>query len=265
MPKPIWTGAVSFGLVHVPVKLVSAVSRKGVRFHQLHAEDGARIELRRFCTADGEEVRWDDLVKGYELDQSRHVVVRREELEALDPEATRTVEIEDFVLEEDIDPILYDSAYYLVPDGQAAQKAYALLRTAMERTGRVAVAKFVMRSKEHLAVVRPHDDALVLETMLFHDEVVPLADVEGLPEPDLEVSERELAMAEQLVESLSADWEPGKYEDEYRKRVLDLIERKAEGEEIAVAPEPEVTHAPVVDLAAALEASIEEAQRRESA
>lgn len=263
MPKAIWSGAISFGLVNVPVKLTTAVSKKDVRFHQLHAEDGARIEQRRVCTADGEEVPWTELAKGYEIAPGQHVVILPEELEALDPEATRTIDILDFVDEDQIDPVFYQHAYYLVPD-RAAEKPYALLREAMRRSGKVAVARFVMRSKEYLCAVRPRDDALVLSTMLFDDEVVPVEAVDGLPgAAGVEVDDRELGMAEQLIEQLSGDFEPGRYEDRYRRRVLALIEAKAKGEAVVTQPAREPEPAGVVDLVAALEASLEEAEKGE--
>lgn len=260
MPRTMWSGAISFGLVNVPVRLTSAVARKDVHFHQLHKADGARIELRRVCTSCGEELGWDDLARGYELMPGQHVLVTREELEALDPEATRTIDIEDFVDGAQVDPLYYQHAYYLLPDKKPAEKPYALLLEALKRTGKVGVARFVMRSKQYLALIRPRDDALVMSTMLYADEVVP---VERLDRPPAEhdLPKRELEMAEQLVEQLSADFEPERYRDTYREQVLAMVERKATGEAIVVQPAPEAK-APVVDLVAALEASLEEAKQR---
>jgi len=255
MPRSIWSGAISFGLVNVPVKLYSAVSRKTVRFHQLSRDTGVRIQQKRLDPSTGEEVAYDDIVKGYELTKDRYVVVTPEELEALDPERSRTIDIEDFVDLEDIDPVFYDHPYYLVPDKGAA-KAYGLLLNAMKESGKVAIARVVLRTKENLVAIRPSNDVLMMETMIFADEVVPADQIEELPEGDaLKASERELAMAQQLISSLSADFEPGKYRDEYREKVLDLVERKAQGEEIAVQPEAEKP-AKVPDLMAALEASL---------
>jgi len=255
MPRSIWSGAISFGLVNVPVKLYSAVSRKTVRFHQLSRDTGVRIQQKRLDPSTGEEVAYDDIVKGYELTKDRYVVVTPEELEALDPERSRTIDIEDFVDLEDIDPVFYDHPYYLVPDKGAA-KAYGLLLNAMKESGKVAIARVVLRTKENLVAIRPSNDVLMMETMIFADEVVPAEQIEELPEADaLKASERELAMAQQLITSLSADFEPGKYRDEYREKVLDLVERKAQGEEIAVQPEAEKP-AKVPDLMAALEASL---------
>jgi DNA end-binding protein Ku len=255
MPRSIWSGAISFGLVNVPVKLYSAVSRKTVRFHQLNRETGNRISQRRVDPDTGDDVSYDDIVKGYELTKDRYVVITPEELEALDPERTRTIDIEDFVDLEDIDPIFYDHPYYLVPD-TGATKAYGLLLNAMRESGKVAIAKVVLRSKEQLVAIRPQDELLCMETMIFADEVVSHDSIDELPAAsDLKASARELKMAQQLIDSLSTDWEPEKYRDEYREKVLELIERKAAGEEIAVQPEaPQPTKVP--DLMAALEASL---------
>jgi DNA end-binding protein Ku len=256
MPRAIWSGAISFGLVNVPVKLYSAVSKKTVRFHQLHDSDGVRIQQKRICPEDGEEVSYDNIVKGYEIGPGQHVVVTQEELEGLDPKKTRTIDIEDFVELEGIDPIYYDHPYYLVPD-KGADKAYNLLLEAMRESGRVAIARVVIRQKEHLTAIRPTGDLMTMATMLFGDEVVSPDGIDELPE-ETETSKRELDMARQLIDSLATDFDPGKYRDEYRDRVLDLIERKAEGEEIAIQPEEEPERVP--DLMAALEASVKAAR-----
>src|SRR5918911_5510329 len=256
MARSIWSGAISFGLVNVPVKLYSAVSRKTVRFHQLNAETGNRIQQKRVDPQTGEEVPYDQIVKGYELTRDRYVVINPDELDALDPERTRTIDIEDFVDLADIDPVYYDHPYYLVPDKGAA-KAYGLLLDAMRESGKVAIARVVLRSKEQLVAIRPAPGGvLMMETMIFADEVVPPDTIEDLPdEEELKVTDRELRMARQLIDSLSSDFEPEKYHDEYREKVLELIERKASGEEIAVQPEaPQPTKVP--DLMAALEASL---------
>lgn len=255
MPRSIWSGAISFGLVNVPVKLYSAVSRKTVRFHQLNGKTGNRIQQKRVDPQTGDEVAYEDIVKGYELSKDRYVVIEPDELEALDPEKTRSIDIEDFVSLDEIDPVYYDHPYYLVPDKGAA-KAYALLRDAMTESGKVAIARVVLRSKEQLVAIRPSGDVLLMETMIFHDEVVPTGDLDDLPEGERAASsERELEMARQLIESLSSEFEPERYRDEYREKVLDLIERKAAGEEIAVQPEAPQPKA-VPDLMAALEASL---------
>src|ERR671923_971811 len=255
MPRSIWSGAISFGLVNVPVKLYSAVSRKTVRFHQLNSKTGHRIAQKRVDSVTNDEVSYDDIVKGYELTKEHYVVITPDELDALDPEKTRTIDIEDFVDLSDIDPIYYDHPYYLVPDKGAA-KAYGLLLNAMEASEKVAIARVVLRSKEALVAIRPAGELLMMETMIFHDEVVPHDELDDLPDSkDLKVSDREVKMAQQLIDSLSSDFEPEKYRDEYREKVLELIERKAAGEEIAVQPEaPEPKKVP--DLMAALEASL---------
>jgi len=253
----MWSGAISFGLVNVPIKLYSAVSKKTVRFHQLNAETGNRIAQKRTDSVTGEEVAYENLVKGYELTRDRYVIINPDELDTLDPEKSRTIDIEDFVDLSEIDPVYYDHPYYLVPD-KGASKAYGLLLNAMRESGRVAIARVVLRSKEQLVAIRPDRDGrlLMMETMIFADEVVPADDLDGLPEAeDLKVSEREVKMAQQLIESLVTDFEPQRYRDEYREKVLELIEAKAEGQEIvtpAEAPEP----AKVPDLMAALEASL---------
>lgn len=257
MPRPIWSGSISFGLVNVPVKLFTAVRKKTVRFHQLHAADGGRIQQKRVCSLDGEEVPFEDLAKGYELYQGQYVVIDPDELDALDPEATQTIDIEDFVDLDEVDPLYYDSSYYLVPDARGT-KAYRLLLDAMRQSGRVGIARVVMRTKQYLCAVRPVGEALVLTTMNFADEVVGQDEVEGLP-GEQEAGERELKMAEALIESLSTGWQPDKYEDNYRERVLALIEAKAAGQELV--SQPAAPAAPVIDLMAALEASL--AQTRE--
>ena len=252
----MWSGAISFGLVNVPVKLYSAVSRKTVRFHQLNGKTGTRIAQRRVDPSTGEEVAYEDIVKGYELTKERYVVITPEELEALDPEKSRTIDIEDFVDLADIDPVYYDHPYYLIPDKGSA-KAYGLLLGAMQESGKVAIARVVLRSKEQLVAIRPAPGGvLMMETMIFADEVISPEDIEDLPDANaLKASDRELKMAQQLIDSLSAEFEPEKYQDEYREKVLELIERKASGEEIAVQPEaPKPKQVP--DLMAALEASL---------
>jgi DNA end-binding protein Ku len=254
MPRAIWSGAISFGLVNVPVKLYSAVSRKTVRFHQLHDETGVRIQQKRVDPTSGEEVAYEDIVKGYELSPDHYVVITPEEMESLDPEKTRSIDISDFVLLEQIDPLYFDHPYYLAP-AQGGEKAYELLRQAMEEADKVAIGRVVIRSKESLVAIRAAGPVLTMETMLFADEIVDPTSLDETPVSDGKATKRELEMAQQLIESLSGDFEPEKYRDEYRERVLDLIERKAQGEEIAVQPAAEEP-AKVPDLMAALEASI---------
>ncbi|MGA2009049.1 MAG: Ku protein [Solirubrobacteraceae bacterium] len=257
MARAIWTGAISFGLVNVPVKLYSATSPKTVRFHQLSSKTGARIRQKRVDPSTGDEVAFEDIVKGYELTPDRYVLIEPEELDALDPKATKTIDIEEFVDLADIDPIYYDHSYYLAPTTGGA-KAYRLLLEAMREAGKVAIGRVVIRSKQQLCALRPTDGVMALSTMLFGDEVLSPDGIDELDAiADAEASQRELTMAQQLIDSLSADFDPAKFRDEYRERVLDLIERKAAGEQIAVAPEAEET-APAPDLMAALEASLAE-------
>ena len=256
MPRAIWSGAISFGLVNIPVKLYSAVSKKTVRFHQIDAESGQRIRQQRVNPGSGEEVPYEQIVKGYEISPDRYVTITPEELESLEPQKTRTIDIEEFVDLEQIDPIYYDHPYYLAPDKGAA-KAYKLLLDAMEEADKVAIARVVIRSKENLVALRSYGGAITMETMLFPDEVTQPESIEELSavDGDVKTTKRELDMAKQLIESLSGDFDPSGYRDEYRERVLDLIERKAAGETITIeAPAAEKKEVP--DLMAALEASI---------
>jgi DNA end-binding protein Ku len=263
MPRAIWSGAISFGLVNVPVKMYSATSPKTVRFHQLSSKTGTRIKQKRVDPSTGDEVAFEDIVKGYELSPDRYVLIEPEELEALDPKATKTIDIEEFVDLAEIDPIFYDHSYYLAPSAGGA-KAYRLLLEAMGEAGKVAIGRVVIRSRQQLCALRPSGEAMALSTMLFGDEVLSpdrIDELDGLA--DAGASERELKMAQQLIQSLSADFDPAKFKDEYRERVLDLIERKAAGEEIAVQPEAEDTD-PAPDLMAALEASLAEIRSGDS-
>ena len=255
MPRAIWSGSISFGLVNVPVKLFTAVQPKDVRFNQLEADTGARIKQKRVSAQTGEEVPFEKIVKGYEISPDRYVVITPEELETLDPKATHSIDIEDFVDLEQIDPIFFERPYYLAPES-GGTKAYALLRDAMRESGKVGIARLVLRTKQYLAAIRPLGDALVLETLLYGDEVVDPSDLD-LPGDDVEASDRELKIARQLIESLTDDFDPEKYRDEYRERVLELIERKAEGQEIVLQPTAEAETTDVVDLMAALEASLD--------
>ena len=259
MPRAVWSGAISFGLVNIPVKLFNAVSRKNVAFNQVDARTGSRVKMQRVASADGHEVPYEDIVKGFEIGPDRYVIIEPGDLEALDPEASRTIDIEEFVDLVDIDPVFYDSAYQVAP-AKGAAKPYALLEQAMEQEGKVAIARFVMRTKQYLCALRPKDGRLVMSTMVYADEVIDPAEIDDLRAVDgIDVTERELAMARQLVTSLSAPFEPARHRDEYRERVLDLIERKAAGEEIVLEPAA-AESSKVVDLMAALEASVAEAR-----
>jgi DNA end-binding protein Ku len=263
MARSIWTGALTFGLVTVPVKLYSAIDRKAVRFHQLSGKSGVRLQQKRIDPQSGEEVAYENVVRGYELAPDRYVVVEPGELDALAPKKTKTIEIEDFVELSQIDPIYYDHPYYLAP-GPGGAKPYRLLLEAMRETNKVAIARVVIRSKEQLVAVRPIGDALGMATMLFADEVLPPDRLEEIAEAaEVKVTKRELEIAEQLVESLAGEFEPQKYRDTYRDQVLEMIERKAQGEEIAVQPAAEEVAAPAPDLMSALKASLEAVRARE--
>jgi DNA end-binding protein Ku len=256
MARAIWTGSISFGLLNVPVRLYSAVSRKSVSFRELRASDGSRIRHKRVAESDGEEVPYEEIVKGYEIAPEQYVVLTRDELEELDPQKTKAIEIQDFVDLDQIDPIYFDHPYYLGPD-KGAEKAYALLVKAMADSHKVALARFVLRNREHLAAIRPMGRVLTMATMRFSDEVTSPEELEDImPEDGRKLAKREVEMARQLIDSLSSDFDPDKYRDEYREELVALIERKARGEEIveAVSEEPKPTKAP--DLMAALEESL---------
>ena len=262
MPRAIWTGSIGFGLVAVPVKLYSALNRKTVRFHQLSGKTGARVSQKRVDPQTGEEVPYEQIVKGYEIAPERYVVIEPGELESLQPKKSKTIEIEDFVELAQIDPIFYEHPYYLAPAPGGA-KPYRLLLEAMRDTDRVAIARVVMRSKEQLVAIRPVGDVLEMATMLFGDEILPPERLDETSEvAEVKTTKRELDVAKQLVDSLAADFNPDSYRDTYREEVLALIERKAQGEEIAVQPQAEETAAPVPDLMSALKASLDAVRAR---
>lgn len=256
MARAIWSGTISFGLLNVPVRMYSAVARRNIALREIRESDSARIKHRRVAEGTDEEVPYENIVKAYELSPGQYVPLSKDEMAALAPEKTRAIDVQDFVDIEEIDPMYFDSPYYLGP-AEGAEKAYSLLAAAMQNSGKAAIARFVFRNKEHLSAIRASDGVLTLTTMRFHDEVVPPSELDdALPEKQPKVAKREREMAEQLIDSLSTEFDPGAYRDEYREQLLALIERKAEGKEI-VAPEaeaPKETKAP--DLMAALEESI---------
>jgi DNA end-binding protein Ku len=257
MPRSMWTGAISFGLVTVPVKLYSALDRKTVRFHQLSGKTGVRVVQKRIDPQSGEEVPYENVVKGFEVAPDRFVVIEPAELDTLQPKKTKAIEIEDFVELSQIDPIFYDHPYYLAA-GPGGAKPYRLLLEAMRETEKVAIARVVIRSKEQLVAIRPIGDVLGMATMLFADEVLSPERLDDVPDPaELKINKRELDIAKQLVGSLAGDFEPDRYHDTYREEVLALIERKAQGQEIAVQPPSEEVRAPAPDLMSALKASLE--------
>jgi len=256
MARAIWSGSISFGLLNVPVKLYSAVARRNIALREIRDSDSARIKHRRVAEGTDEEVPYENIVKAFEITPGQYVPISKDEMAALAPEKTRAIDVQDFVDLEEIDPIYFDSPYYLGP-AEGAEKAYSLLAKAMEASGRVAIARFVLRNKENLAAIRSSGGALTLTTMRFGDEVVSPDELDDvLPEKDPKVTKKEQEMAQALIESLSTEFDPAAYHDEYREQLMSLIERKAEGKEI-VAPEteePKATKAP--DLMAALEESI---------
>ncbi len=256
MARAIWSGTISFGLLNVPVKLYSAVSRKTIRFNDLRASDGVRVRNRRVAEGTEEEVPYEEIVKGYEISPDRYVVMTREELSKLDPKKTRSIEIQDFVEIGEIDPIYFENPYYLGP-AEGAEKAYSLLGEAMESSGKAAIARFVLRNREHLAAIRASDGVLTMTTMRFADEVVSPDELDDvLPQSKPRTKRKEVEMAEKLIDSLAAEFDPATYRDEYREELLSLIEQKAEGKEVvtSASEEPEATKTP--DLMAALEESI---------
>ena len=265
MARAIWSGSISFGLLNVPVKLYSAVARRGVALREIRAADNARIKHRRVAEGTDEEVPYEEIVKAFEITPGEYVPISREEISALAPEKTRAIEVRDFVDLDQIDPVYFDSPYYLGP-AAGAERAYALLAAAMKASGKVAIARFVFRNKEHLAALRASGDLLTLTTMRFAEEIVSPAELEDvLPAEAPKVAKKEREMAEALIDSLSADFEPASYRDEHREQLLALIERKAEGKAL-VTPEPEApaaTKAP--DLMAALEESVAAAKDRRGA
>jgi DNA end-binding protein Ku len=260
MPRAMWKGAISFGLVTIPVSVYPATEEKTLRFNQLHDEDGGRIRMKRTCSVDGEEVGYEHIVKGYEYEKDRYVILTDEDFEAIPVESSRAIDIQQFVQLDEIDPMQYKKSYYLVPEETGA-KAYALLREALNRSGKVGIAKVSFRDKEHLAALRFRDDAFVLETMYWPDEIRE-ADFGGV-DVSAKIRPNELEMAQTLIENLTADWDPGEFKDEYREAMLRIVEAKINGEEIEIV-EPEPT-AKVVDLMEALKASVAAAKKEPKA
>lgn len=261
MARSMWKGTLTFGLVSVPVKLYTAVSERSVHFHQLHATDHARIVQKRYCSAEEEEVPYSEIVKGYEIAPGRHVVIEPEEFASLEPAFTRSIEIEDFVQMQEIDPILFDRPYYLVPNRGGA-RPYKLLLQAMRDTDRVAIGRVVLRSRQQLVAIHPRDETLVMTTMNFGDEVVPTSELHELHEEHVELSDSELEIAHKLVDSIARPFDPANYRDTYREALLDLIDQKASGEQVSLEPPPRDQPLEAPDLMSALEASIEQVRAR---
>lgn len=253
----MWKGTLAFGLVSVPVKLYTAVSDRSVRFHQLHVADHSRVVQKRYCAAEDKEISYEEIVKGFEIAPGRHVVIEPEELAVLEPAFSSTIEIEQFVLMEEIDPIFFDRSYYLVP-GRGGAKPYRLLLRAMRDTGKVAIGRVVLRSRQQLVAIRPREDALVMTTMNFGDEIVPTAELDELHEERVQLNDSEVEIAERLVDSITRPFDVGDYHDTYREALLALIERKASGEQAMPEPPAHEPQLQAPDLMSALEASIEQ-------
>ena len=257
--RPLWKGAITFGLISIPVRLYSAVQEKSLKFHLMHEEDGGRIKYERVCSKCGKKVSWDDLVKGYEYSKDHYVTFTDDELDALDVDSIRAIDVVAFVPLTDIDPIYFNKTYYVAPE-VAGLKAYKLLADALEAEGQVGVAKVALRDKEHLATVRLKGDVFVLETMHWPDEI---------REPEFEemdkkvkIQDSEVKMARQLIQQLSAEFNPDEFADEYRVKLEEMVQAKVEGAEVTIAAQPEEEPTKVVDLMEALKASVEEAKKR---
>jgi DNA end-binding protein Ku len=260
-PRPIWTGSISFGLVTIPVRLYPAIESHRPVFHEVERSSGRRIRYKRVAEGSGREVPWENIARGFEVGKGRFVSLTKEELAAAEPRKTRTIDVEQFVSLPEIDPVTWDQTYYLAPDGVAGERAYALFREALKRSGRVAVGRFVMRSKEHVVCLRPFEDVIALHTMFFPDEVRRAADVPGVPKAAPRGKGRELDLALQIIDSLTETWDPRKYQDTYRERVVELARDKAKGGEIQVEEEA-AGGGEVVDLMAALKASLAGGKRQ---
>jgi DNA end-binding protein Ku len=260
MPRAMWKGAIAFGLVTIPVSVYPATEEMTLRFNPLHDDDGGRIRMKRVCSIDGEEVGYEHIVKGYEYEKDRYVILTDEDFEAIPVESSRAIDIQQFVELEEIDPMQYKKSYYLVPEETGA-KAYALLREALNRSGKVGIAKVSFRDKEHLAALRFRDEAFVLETMYWPDEIRE-ADFGGV-DVSAKIRPNELEMAQTLIDNLTADWDPAEFKDEYREAMLRIVEAKINGEEIEIVEAAPT--AKVVDLMEALKASVAAAKKEPKA
>lgn len=263
MARPIWTGTISFGLVNVPVKAFTAVRDHDIHFHQLDKKSGARIRYEKVSEKTGREVDSDDIEMGFEIGEGRHVTFDKKELEELRPKSTKTIEVSDFVALDEVDPIYYERTYWLAPDGDAAGRAYQLLRAAMEAKDRVAIGTVAMRNKQYLTAIRPLDGALAMSTMRFADEVVPRRDIDELPARKSKPGAKELKMAEQLIDALASDWDPKQYKDTYVEELKARIEaatkkRGDKGDDVVDAEPDEDKTADIVDLTEALQRSLDE-------
>jgi DNA end-binding protein Ku len=261
MPRALWSGSISFGLVNIPVKMFPATQDKGIHFHQIDSKTKCRVHHKLFCPGRG-DISPTDITKGYEIAPDQYIIVDKKELEALEPEKSHAIEITEFVDLASIDPLYYDRPYYLLPDKTAA-KAYRLLVAAMSKSNKVGIAKFVLRNKEYVAALRPIGDVMCIEIMRFADELIS---TEQLETPkNIEVGDKELKMAQQLIESLTEEFQPEKYHDDYTEKVKELIDSKAQGKEIVTEPAAAKTESKVVSLMAALEKSLKKAAEKKAA
>ena len=261
MPRAVWSGTISFGLVNVPVKAYAAVRDHTVHFNQLDKKTGSRIKYEKVSSKSGKEVSSDDIALGYEVKKGSYVTFDPGEIDKLRPRSTRTIEVTDFVPLDEIDPIYYERTYWLGPASKDAVKGYQLLLAAMEERGQVAVGTVVMRNKQYLAAVRPLDGALAMSTMRFADEVLPKSEIDAIPSRRTKPSPKELKLATQIIDALSAGWDPERYHDTFSEELRDVIKRKAKGEKVVVEEAAEPT-ADVLDLMAALEQSVQAAKKR---
>ncbi len=259
MARSLWTGSINFGLVNVPVKAFTAVRDHDVHFHQLDKKSGSRIRYRKVAEDTGKEVDAEDIALGFEVKNGRYVTFDDKEMESLRPTSSKVIEVSDFVHLDDIDPIYYENTYWLAPDGEAARKSYQLLVAAMEEEQRVGIGTVVLRDRQHLAAIRPLDAVLAMSTMRFADEVIPRSDIEGLPRR-AKADPKALKMAKQIIDGMSSAWEPKQYRDTYTDSLRKRIVAKQSGKEVV--ENAEVPKARVLDLMAALEASVDAAKKR---
>jgi DNA end-binding protein Ku len=265
MPRSLWSGAISFGLVTIPVKLVTAVREKGISLHLLTKDGSCRLHNKLYCPETGQEYELKDTARGYEIAKDEYLLIQPEELEMIKPASGKAIVIKDFVTQDAIDPVYFDKPYYLLPDKVGA-RAYALLVQAMEAEGRTAIAKVTIRENEYLAALRVREGLLCLETMRFDEEVVPLEEIRGdLPQSEEKPDDREVTMARQLIGALKSDFEPSKYINEYRERLQQLINQKAAGQPVFLPGTEEAPKAPMVDLMAVLKASLDAEQKAQPA
>jgi DNA end-binding protein Ku len=260
MARTLWRGTISFGLINIPVRLYSAYKSESVHFHLIHKKDRSRIEQRVFCALEQKQIPKTELVKGYEISKDRHVIIEEKDLQKLAPKASRTIELIQFVEMKQIDPLFYDRPYYMLPE-EAGTKAYTLLLEAMRKSGKAGIGKFVMHKKEYLAAIRTIDNALYVNTLHFSNEIIQAHEIQGAP-AKASASDAEVKMAQQLVQTLTADFEPEKFHDDYRDAVLELVQNKVAGKEVFVAPGPEEPEAEVVDLMSALKASLNNIEKK---